>query len=112
MTKARTYPDQLPDAVVWIDEDRALVAKTWPDGGIATVEIWRDAEPEIQFLARVVHSLGEREHVVIIGPADIRLALEREYVAISHSPDRLMAAPEGARQAGAEIVGLLQRLAA
>lgn len=111
MTATRTAPEQRPDAVVWIDERRAIVAQTAPDG-IATVEIRRATEPETRFLGRVVHELGSSEHVMIVGPADVRLALERRYVSISHRPDRLIAAPVGARIAGAQVIDRFERLAA
>ena len=112
MIATQTTPDPRPDAVVWIDERHAIVAGTSPEGDIGTAEIRRDAQPETRFLARVVRELGRREHVMIVGPAGIRRALEREYVAISHRPDRLIAAPIGARRRGAEIMVRLERFAA
>jgi hypothetical protein len=108
-TQGSTAPR--PDAVVWIDEHHAIVAQTSP-AGIATTEIRRRSLPEPRFLAQIVRALGAREHVMVVGPADVRLALEREYVAISHRPDRLMAPPRAARSAGAEIVVRMDRLAA
>jgi hypothetical protein len=112
-TTARTPAtgDLRPDAVVWVDERHALVARS-DDGGIATTEIRRVGQAETRFLARVVHEIGDREHVMIVGQHPIRLALEREYVAISHRPDRLIAAPPAARTAGAEILDRFERLAA
>ena len=100
-----------PEAVVWVDERHAIVARADVDG-IATTEIRRVNQPEIRYLARIVHEIGEREHVLVIGAQPIRLALEREYVAISHRPDRLIAAPPAARAAGAEILERMERLAA
>jgi hypothetical protein len=104
-------PELRPDAVVWVDERHAIVARA-DDGGIATTEIRRVGQAETRFLSRVVHEIGEQEHVMIVGPQPIRLALEREYVAISHRPDRLIAAPTAARGAGAEILDRIERLAA
>jgi hypothetical protein len=103
--------DLRPDAVVWVDERHAIVARS-DDGGIATTEIRRVRQAETRFLARVVHEIGDREHVMIVGPYPIRLALEREYVAISHRPDRLIAVPSTTRGAGAQILDRLERLAA
>lgn len=100
-----------PDAVVWVDERHAILARS-DGGGIATTEIRRVNQPEGRFLARVVHEIGDREHVMIVGPQPIRLALEREYVAISHRPDRLIPVPPKARGAGAEILARIERLAA
>jgi len=100
-----------PDAVVWVDERHAIVARS-DNGGIATTEIRRVGQAETRFLARVVHEIGDREHVMIVGPYPIRLALEREYVAICHRPDRLIAMPPAARGAGARILDRIERLAA
>ena len=100
-----------PDAVVWVDERHAILARA-DSGGIATTEIRRVGQAETRYLARVVHEIGDRKHVMIVGPQPIRLALEREYVAISHRPDRLIAVPRAARRAGAEIRDRIERLAA
>jgi hypothetical protein len=100
-----------PDAVIWVDERHAIVARTGSDG-IETTEIRRVGLTETRYLARVVHAIGDRTHVMIVGPQPIRLALEREYVAISHRPDRLIAAPPAARGAGVEILDRIERLAA
>jgi hypothetical protein len=100
-----------PDAVVWVDERHAIVARS-DGGGIETTEIRRVGLAETRFLARVVHEIGDREHVMIVGPQPIRLALEREYVAINHRPDRLIAVPPVAPEAGVEILERIERLAA
>jgi len=100
-----------PDAVVWVDERHAIDARADADG-IATTEIRRIGQPEIRYLARVVHELRDREHVMIVGPQPARLGLEREYVAITHRPDRLIAAPAAARGGGTAILERMERLAA
>ena len=101
-----------PDAVVWIDERHAIIARREPEGQISTVEVRRLARPENRFVAQVVHELAGRGPVMVIGSEPIRLALERRYVAVSHRPDRLLASPARANDAGAEIVRGLDRLAA
>ena len=110
--KPEAAPNVLgPDAVVWVDERHAIVARA-DSGGIATTEIRRVGLTETRYLARVVHEIDDRKHVMIVGPQPIRLALEREYVAISHRPDRLVAAPPAARGAGVDVLGRIERLAA
>ena len=79
-----------PSAVIWIDERTASIATMAGDGRAATNRIERGLEPEPSYLARVVRAIGDRERVVVLGPNDMRLALEREYVAIHHRPDRLV----------------------
>ena len=100
-----------PDAVVWVDERHAIVARS-DEGGIATTEIRRIGQSESRYLAHVVHEIGGREHVMIVGPQPLRLALERAYVAVSHRPDRLIAVPTAARDAGSTILERMERLAA
>jgi hypothetical protein len=112
MTQTQTTREARPDAVVWVDERHSIIARTDASGSISTVEIRRVGRPELRYLAQVVHEIGNRERVMIIGPADVRLALEREYVAISHRPERLIGVPPAARSAGAEILERMERLAA
>jgi hypothetical protein len=59
-------------------------------GRISTSEIRRGSLPVSFFVAQVVRTIGDRERVVILGPSSIRLALERDYVAIFRRPDRLV----------------------
>jgi hypothetical protein len=101
-----------PSAVVWIDDAHAIVASTASDGGIATQLVDRGPESETQYLAHVVHEIGDQPTVSVIGPSSIRLALEREFVAISHRPECLVGIPMNARNAEAQIVERMRRLAA
>ena len=100
-----------PGVVVWISSHQALVARKGEDR-VAMVEIDRGGDPESQYLAHVVHEIGNGERVVIVGPGPMRLALEREYVSINHRPDRLISVPPIARADGAQIVEHLLRPAA
>lgn len=85
-----------PSAVVWIDGREAIVAAMSRDGIISTCEFSRGWLPETSYLAQVVRVIGDRKRVVILGPSAVRLALEREYVAIFRGPDRLVdVEPEG-----------------
>ena len=101
-----------PTAVVWADERHALVAGTVDDGRLEVMTVDHGTEPEAQYLAHVVHEIGDRERVMLVGPGDVRLALEREFVRITHRPDRLVPAPFGASMSGREILSRLERLAA
>lgn len=96
-----------PSAVVWINERTASIALMDEDGRPSTCDIDRGLEPELSFLAIVVRAIGDRERVVVLGPNEMRLALEREYVAIHHRPDRLVDV-EPAR--GLSRLELLRRL--
>ena len=102
---------QRPDAVVWIDEQHAIVAQLDPAGEISTVEVRRAQQVEARYVGRVVHELGAHEHIMVLGPEPIRLALERRFVAVGHRPDRLMAPPR-AESAGKRVMAGLSELAA
>ena len=87
-TPVRPATSTASAAVVWIDPARAIVARTAePD---MTREILRGAEARAAYLARIVHAVGDAERVLILGPGDDRLALEREYVSLYRRPDRLV----------------------
>lgn len=99
-------------AVAWINGRRAMVATMRGDGLVSTFEINRGLESEPSYLALVVRAIGDRQRVVILGPSSARLALEREYVAIFHRPDRLVDV-EAAGAVGADaLVDRLRALAA
>lgn len=112
MTKNEPTREQRPDSVVWIDERHAIVAQRDPAGGISTVEIRRLRQPESRYLGHVVHEIGGHEHVMVVGPQPIRLALERRFVSVGHRPDRLIAAPLPARSGDAVIVDRIDPIAA
>ena len=101
-----------PNAVVWIDDRHAIVARCEDDGEISTVEIRRLARAENRFVAQVVHEIAGRGRVMVIGTEPIRLALERRFVAVCHRPDLLVAPPRQASDSGDQIVRGLDRLAA
>lgn len=107
-----TTREQRPDAVVWIDERHAIVAQRDILGGISTVEVRRAMQNEERYLGHVIHEIGAHEHVMIIGPQRVRLALERRFVAVGHRPDRLCAAPTPAGPMGRRMIAELDSLAA
>lgn len=80
-------------ATAWIDLRHALVGRTLPGGEIEVVELARPPrleEPLEQWIAVVADAIGDRERVLILGSGPMRLALEREYVAIFHRPERII----------------------
>jgi hypothetical protein len=96
-------------AIVLLAASEAVIARTRPDGRDEIARVQRrshraDAPP---FHVRILHELGDRAPVVIMGPAADRTAFEREFVAVSHRPDRLM---EDASIHDAHPEALLERL--
>ena len=99
----------LGGAVVLLGATEAVVARTRPDGRDEIVRVRRrtrrvGAQP---FHLRVLHELGDRAPVLILGPGPERTAFEREFVAVSHRPDRLL---EEASVHDAHPEALLERL--
>ena len=104
--------ERLPDAVVWLDEQHAIVARRDPADRISTTEVRRRQQPEPRYLASVVHEIAGQQHVLVIGPAPIRLALERRFVAVTHRPDRLISRSGTARAEGARLIESVAAIAA
>jgi hypothetical protein len=100
-----------PSAVAWIDERRALIAGLAEDGVVSTCHVERGDLPEERFLASVVRVIGDRERVVILGPGDMRLALEREYVTIYRRPDRLVDVEPAAPLGEGDLIARVRALA-
>jgi len=62
-------------------------------------------------LAEVAHRIGAVDRVLVMGPEDLRTALEREIVAIGHAPETIReAAGEGPADRDA-LLAKLRRLA-
>jgi hypothetical protein len=101
-----------PSAAVWIDGRVAIVARMGDDGVASTAEIERGSEQEAAYLALVVRAIGDRERVLILGPSSVRLALEREYVAIYHRPERLVDVEPAGPMDAAALVERLRGFAA
>jgi len=99
-------------AVVWIGPEGALVASRDAAGvsDVREVPLRTDDPGDVSgYLTDVVDELGGARRVVVLGPSDLRLDLEREFVAIGHHPERIAdAGPSGTLDADA----LLERLAA
>lgn len=79
--------------VVRLARSRASVSRVGPDGAISRTTVVRELESNELFFARIVDLVGDHERLIVVGPATIRLAFEREYVEICHRPDRLVDVP-------------------
>ncbi|HLO36825.1 MAG TPA: hypothetical protein VK194_12110, partial [Candidatus Deferrimicrobium sp.] len=66
---------------------------------------------ELEYLADVVREIGDRERVMILGPNEVRLDLEREYVAIYRRPERLVDVEPAGRLDAEALVRRARRLA-
>jgi pyrrolidone-carboxylate peptidase len=94
--KSRPRPPARPtatgiNAVVWIGPDRAIVVRGGDGGEVASSEVripplLAETPPA---LAEVAHSIGRVDHVLVLGAAELRTALEREIVAIGHRPETI-----------------------
>ncbi len=78
-------------AITWIGRDHAIVARRWATDEIDVAEIDREAADDGgRFLARIAHEIGDPDRLVVMGAEPLRVELEREYVILSHRPDRLV----------------------
>ncbi len=77
--------------------------------GITSTTVERMIESEADFVGRIVGAVGDSERVMVLGPASLRLAVQRAYVAVSHRPDRLV---EVARTGPIDAIELAERLRA
>ena len=97
------------NAVVWVEPGRAIVVRGG-DGADAEsfeVEIPRVAAITPPVHAEVAHSIGEVDHVLVMGTDDLRTALEREIVAIGHRPETIR---EGSIEGPVDAALLRERL--
>ncbi len=79
------------NAVVWIGPDRAIVVRGGDGGELASNEVRIPPLPAETppALAEVARSIGQVDHVLVLGARDLRTALEREIVAIGHRPETI-----------------------
>jgi hypothetical protein len=102
------YPDRA--AVAYVDDEHAIVVKDLADGSVSVEDIARRRPEDISYLVRIVDAIGERARVAILGPDDLRLALEREYVAVHHRPDQLVDVEDASRETAAQLIARLEEL--
>jgi hypothetical protein len=81
-------------AIVWIDRAHAQTIRI-EAGGRITIEAVAVPGPmpsdaENLALVRVVEAIGDAPRVLLLGDREMRLALDREYVALRHQPERLV----------------------
>jgi hypothetical protein len=78
-------------AVVWLGQARALIVRETRGGAIDEAEVELPDMPAATptALAEVAHRIGAVDLVLVLGPEDLRTALEREIVAIGHAPETI-----------------------
>lgn len=108
-TPATMPHGRLGGAIVLLAASEAVIARTRPDGRdeIARVPRSSGRASTPSFFVRILHELGDRAPVVIMGSGPDRTAFEREFVLVSHRPDRLL---EDASVHDAHPAALLERL--
>lgn len=79
------------NAVVWIEPGRAVVVRGTADGEPDATETLIPHPPTaaIPALAEVAHRVGAVDRVLLLGADELRIALEREIVAIGHRPETI-----------------------
>ena len=101
------------NAVVWIEPGRALMVRgsvgVEPDA-IETV-VPREPTETIPALAEVAHGIGDVDRILVLGPDELRIALEREIVAIGHRPETIRESVQEGPVDRDVLVARLRRLA-
>ena len=106
MTTTATSPGPLQAALIWLDDDHALVART-VDGGTRVTPVDRSLDADGRFLLRVMHEADDCDRLLVTGADDVRVAFEREYVAVYRRPERLI---DGGFESEPTARGLADRL--
>ena len=101
------------NAVVWIEPGRALVVRDQEGGEPSVVEVDIPVMPAITppVLAGVAHRVADADRVLVLGPDELRTALEREIVAIGHHPESIREAVIEGPVDRAVLLARLKRLA-
>lgn len=97
-------------AVVFIEPGRAIVARRTAGHADAVVETL-EVVPGPLGIAEVAHRVGTVDHVLVLGPDDLRITLEREMVAVGHHPERIREEPLAGPVDEAAVIARLDRLA-
>lgn len=97
-------------AVVWVTRREAIVATLVDGRETVSWIVRRWTEPRATYLHRIVHEIGDRERVLILGAEVTRLELERAYVSINHRPDRLVDVGDARQMSRREVVARLTNL--
>ncbi len=101
------------DAVVWIEPGRAVVVVGSAAGDPETLDlpVPQAAADTPAVLARIAHRIGTADRIVVFGTESLRLALEREIVAIGHRPETIHDESASGRLDEAALIARLRRLA-
>jgi hypothetical protein len=80
-------------ASIWIDTNQAVIIRS-SAGRPAGVEVLirLPAETEARFEARTADGVRDVEQVLVAGPRQQQVGFDRAFVALTHRPDRLVAA--------------------
>jgi hypothetical protein len=89
-------PGQGVNAVTWMEPGMAVIARGRRTGDVAVqdVPLPLDKPPALAVaIAEVAHRVGDVDQVLVLGDDDLRIALEREIVAIGHRPEWIREEP-------------------
>ena len=97
------------NAVVWIEPGRAIVVRGGEGAALASVElpIPHLAAVTPPALAEIAHAIGDVDRVLVLGVDELRIALEREIVAIGHRPETIR---DANAQGPMDVAALYDRL--
>jgi hypothetical protein len=108
-----TWTRDKHDVAVLIRRNQAIVVEQLPDGEVlvGTVPAGHTAD-RLPYLARVAHRIGQPNSLFILGSEPLRTELEREWVSITHLPERIVDVRTPRRVTAGDLVDRLRALAA
>lgn len=100
------------NAVVWVEQGRALVVRGGHGDQPLPIEVAipAAATSAAPALAEVAHRIGAVDHVLVLGSEELRTALQREIVAIGHHPEVICEAVVERPVSEASLIAQLRRL--
>lgn len=91
MTERAAASRPMPDAMIWIDHEQAIIALHRGELPPLVQRLGRGRfELEAAFEARAVDEVIDARTVTVAGPAFARTAFERALVAVTHRPEAIV----------------------
>jgi hypothetical protein len=87
MSRAAASPTE---SIVWVDREGGMIVDpAIEEPTVVVIDRARD-ETDVALAARLAQQVEERDHVYVAGPEPERIGFEREFVALTHHPERLV----------------------
>jgi len=86
-----TAPSAPPtESIVWVDQEGGMIVDPAVPEPTAVVIDRASGESQVALAARLAQQVETRDHVYVCGPEAARIGFEREFVALTRRPERLV----------------------